>query len=98
MFSFLVPSTYFSCVFQLFTVGIGSRQFAEFSAALEMPCMVNTTYLRIHESMSSSIHDTAWTVMLKAGKEEKRLAIEAGDVDADGNGLCTVVADGQWAK
>lgn len=60
--------------------------------------MANTTYSRMHESMSSSIHDSAWTEMLKAGEEERRLAIEAGDIDEDGNALCTVVADGQWAK
>lgn len=48
--------------------------------------------------MHSSIHDTAWTEMLKAGQEERRLAVEDGDVDEDGNALCTVVADGQWGK
>jgi len=42
--------------------------------------------------MHSSIHDTAWTEMLKAGDEERRLAVE------DGNALCTVVANGQWGK
>ncbi|CAI6370727.1 unnamed protein product [Macrosiphum euphorbiae] len=77
-------------------IGIGQRQLTEFSAALEMPSMANTTYSRVHKSMHSSIHDSAWTEMLKAGEEERRLAIEDGDVDEDGNALCTVVADGQW--
>lgn len=65
---------------------------AELSVALEMPSMANTTYSRVHKSMHSSIHDSARTEMLKAGEEERRLAIE------DGNALCTVVADGQWGK
>ncbi|XP_025198499.1 uncharacterized protein LOC112596890 [Melanaphis sacchari] len=79
-------------------IGIGQRQLTEFSAALEMPSMANTTYSRVHKSMHSSIHDSARTEMLKAGEEERRLAIEDGDVDEDGNALCTVVADGQWGK
>lgn len=36
--------------------------------------------------------------MIKAGEEEKRLAIEAGDIDVDGIPMCTVVADDQWSK
>lgn len=97
MLCFVEGTTYFFCS-QIVTLGIGQRQLSEFSAALEMPCMANTTYSRIHKSMHSSIHDTAWTEMLKAGEEERRLAVEDGDVDEDGNALCTVVADGQWGK
>lgn len=70
----------------------------QFSAALDIPCMANTIRSRIHKSMSSSSHDSAWTEMLKAGKEERRLAIEVGDVDKEKNALCTIVADDQWAK
>lgn len=36
--------------------------------------------------------------MIKAGKEEKKLALECGNVDVDGTPMCTVVADGQWSK
>lgn len=68
MLSF-VESTYniFFCS-RIFTLGIGQRQLNEFSAALEMPCMANTTYSRIHKSIHSSIQ-VAWTEMLKAGEE-----------------------------
>lgn len=82
--------------FKLFTVG--QWQLGEFSAALEIPCMANTTYSRIYESMSSSIYDSAWTEILKVGEEQRRLAIQDGDVDDDGNALCTVVADSHWAN
>ncbi|RZC32481.1 hypothetical protein BDFB_015024, partial [Asbolus verrucosus] len=34
--------------------------------------------------------------MVDAGKEEHRLAIEAGEIDKDGIPLITVIADGAW--
>lgn len=36
--------------------------------------------------------------MIKAGNEEKQLALQCGNTDADGTPMCTVVADGQWSK
>ena len=36
--------------------------------------------------------------MKQAGEEEKRIAIECGDVDLDGIPMCTVIVDGQWFK
>lgn len=36
--------------------------------------------------------------MKLAGNEEKRLALEAGDIDSDGISMCPVIADGQWGK
>lgn len=36
--------------------------------------------------------------MKQAGEEEKRIAIECGDVDLDGIPMCTVIVDGQWSK
>jgi len=92
MFNFLEKGTTYFFLFSNYITGIGQRQLAELSVALEMPSMANTTYSRVHKSMHSSIHDSARTEMLKAGEEERRLAIE------DGNALCTVVADGQWGK
>lgn len=77
---------------------IGLKQQAELSAAMEIPCMPSTTFLREHEELSSSIHNLAWEEIQKAGNEERKLAIEAGDVDDDGIPFCTVVADGQWSK
>ncbi|KAL4122792.1 hypothetical protein QTP88_015067 [Uroleucon formosanum] len=85
-------------------IGIGQTQLFEFSAAIEIPCMSNTTFSRHHNLLSSSIHNLAWEEIRKAGEEEKQLVIAAGDVDAgdvdadDGIPFCTVVADGQWSK
>lgn len=49
-------------------------------------------------SVSQSIEDTALEEIIKAGIEERRLAIECGNVDKDGVPMCTVIADGQWSK
>lgn len=79
-------------------LGIGHSQLSEFTAAMEIPCMSNTTYSRVHETVSFSVHNTAWDEMKKAGVEERELALEAGEVDENGIPMCTVVADGQWCK
>lgn len=36
--------------------------------------------------------------MQKAGEEEKRIAIEKGNVCADGTPYITVIVDGGWSK
>lgn len=48
--------------------------------------------------MSNSIKETAIDELIKAGNEERQIAINSGNVDDDGTPLCTVVADGQWSK
>lgn len=60
--------------------------------------MTSTTFCEEHENLSSSIHNSAWEEIKKAREEERKLAIEAGDVGDDGIPFCTVVADGQWSK
>lgn len=36
--------------------------------------------------------------MIKAGNEERQIAIENNNLDTDGLPMCTVIADGQWSK
>lgn len=79
-------------------IGIGQTQIFELSAAIEIPCMANTTFSRVHNELSMSIHNVAWEEIRKAGEEERKLAIETGNIDEDGIPFCTVVADGQWSK
>jgi len=54
--------------------------------------------MKIAENLGDEVKETAWNVMKIAGLEEKRLALEAGDVDCDGTPMCPVIADGQWSK
>ncbi|XP_022182694.1 uncharacterized protein LOC111042410 [Myzus persicae] len=79
-------------------IGIGYSQLNEFSAIIDVPCLSSNTYGKLFEQISQNIEQTAWEQMRLAGVEEKRLAIEAGDIDSDGTPLCIVVADGQWGK
>lgn len=78
--------------------GQGFSQMSEMSAVLDMPCMANVTHQKIHEDIALKIRDIAWEQMLLSGKEEAKLAHEAGDTDTDGIPMITVVADGSWAK
>jgi len=79
-------------------IGIGYSQLNEFSAIIDVPCLSSNTYGKLFGQISENIEQTAWEQMRLAGVEEKRLAIEAGDIDSDGTPLCIVVADGQWGK
>lgn len=79
-------------------IGIGYTQLAEFTASLDIPCMSPNTYNNYIDTLSVNIKATAWDTMKLAGIEEKKLAIEAGDIDEDGTPMCPVIADGQWSK
>lgn len=60
--------------------------------------MCNTTYIKLQNCISLVVQKTAWSEMQKAGDEERRMALENGEVDVDGIPMCTVIADGQWSK
>lgn len=79
-------------------IGIGHSQLEEMCATMDIPSMTSVTYIRYQEIIGRQIHEIAEKVMKIAGEEEKRLAIENGDIDTDGIPICTVVADGQWGK
>lgn len=79
-------------------IGIGHSQLAELSATIDVPYMSSTTYFKVQSTLSMKIHDVALQEMLLAGKEEKQIAIERGNIDNDGIPMCTVIADGQWSK
>jgi len=44
------------------------------------------------------VHDIAWKEMELAGQEEKRLAIENGDLDLKARPKIAMIADGAWNK
>lgn len=70
----------------------------EFTAFLELPSLSCSSFVKIQDSIAEIVHDTAWEEMQKAGEEEKRIALDCGDIDTDGIPMITVVADGQWSK
>lgn len=79
--------------------GGGYSQLNEFAASCNMPSMSSSTYQHHHRKVAKGLEDAAFKQMKEAIEEEKRLAIEAGDVDEKtGIPFITVVCDGGWAK
>ncbi|XP_050537060.1 uncharacterized protein LOC126903111 [Daktulosphaira vitifoliae] len=79
-------------------IGIGYTQLSEFSASAEIPALSSTSYIKILNNVSDSVNNSAIEEMKSAGEEERRIALERGNVDDKGVLLCTVIADGQWSK
>lgn len=71
---------------------------SELCSSAELPSLSSTAYLRHLSTVGDVIEDTAIEEMIKAGNEERELAIESGNIDDDGVPMCTVIADGQWSK
>lgn len=71
---------------------------SELSAAIELPSISSSAYIKHLSILGNDVKDAAIEEMIKAGKEEQQLALESGNVDENGVPLCTVIADGQWSK
>jgi len=65
---------------------------------LEVPSLSCSGFNKVQVEIGNIIYKSSWDEMKQAGEEEKRIAIECGDVDSDGTPMCTVIADGQWSK
>ncbi|KMQ87383.1 hypothetical protein RF55_13345, partial [Lasius niger] len=85
-----------SIVADTILTGTGHKQLEELLAAADVPCMNNKTYIK-HNEMSEAFAAAAEEEMRVAGEEEKRLAIERGDV-IDGIPHIPVITDGSWMK
>lgn len=87
-----------SAVLGITNVGSGYTHLAELHSTLNIPTFSSRTFDKIQENIADLWEETAMEEMAKAAEEEKELAIECGDVTADGTPLVTVVCDGVWAK
>lgn len=79
-------------------LGIGHTQLTEFAAFIDVPSLSCSGYVQIQSNAAKAISEVAWDEIKKAGEEERKLAIQHGDIDIDGVPMITVVADGQWSK
>ncbi|XP_070518774.1 uncharacterized protein [Cardiocondyla obscurior] len=77
--------------------GTGHTQLEELLAAVDVPCMNNKTYIKYHEKILEAFAIAVDEEMRVAGLEEKRLAIERGDLINDIPHI-PVVTDGSWMK
>lgn len=79
-------------------IGCGFSNLEEFTSILNIPPMSSNKFLKEQSLVCSAWEQAAALEIEAAVAEEKRLAVEAGDVDSEGYPLITVVADGSWAK
>lgn len=78
--------------------GQGFSGLEQFSAILNIPCMSNPTYQKLHEEVGKQIEAISWKATEEAAKEEAQLAYDNGDISKDGIPMISVVADGAWSK
>lgn len=78
--------------------GQGYTNIEQFAASLNMPCISNPTYQKLHEKVGEQMKCIAWEATEKAAEEESRLAYENGDVSKNGIPMISVVVDGAWSK
>lgn len=64
-------------------IGIGHTQLAELPASIDILCMSSKIYSKLNYLLGEVLKSTAWGVMKLAGLEEKRLALEANDINID---------------
>ncbi|XP_072389723.1 uncharacterized protein [Diabrotica undecimpunctata] len=80
------------------STGSGYSDIQQQHAALNIPVMSYRQYAKHTETVADIICQTLCDSIEGAGREELALAKEIGEVDSDGNGLITVIADGAWSK
>nr|XP_022904792.1 uncharacterized protein LOC111416906 isoform X2 [Onthophagus taurus] len=67
-------------------------------STLDVPIMSFPTFSKIERQLETTWKDQLWLSMETAGKEERRLAEDSGDIDKDGTPWVQVYVDGGWSK
>ncbi|XP_045475419.1 uncharacterized protein LOC123681212 [Harmonia axyridis] len=80
------------------SIGIGKYQCEELFAIMDIPFMTQKTYSQTTAGIKKIWEEKLFENMQKAGEEEKKLALEKGNVNADGTPFITVIVDGGWSK
>lgn len=87
-----------SFVSGIMSIGSGYSGMEELCATLEVPSLSIAGYGKCHKKVCEWWEKTKFTCMAAAADEEKKLAIESGDIDENGTPMITVVADACWSK
>lgn len=85
-------------VIAIMSIGGGFSNMEEMFSGMDIPTMSQSTYNKEHSKVCDAWEIAALQSMEEAAAEEKRLAIERGDIDNEGVPYFAVVADGSWAK
>ena len=78
--------------------GIGHTQLPEILAGMSVHCLSDRTYTKYKNRLQIELNAAADKCMKEAAEEEKRLAIERGDVTSTGIPFTKVATDGSWGK
>ncbi|KAF2890334.1 hypothetical protein ILUMI_15840 [Ignelater luminosus] len=78
-------------------IGIGKGQAEELLSAIDMPTPSPKFYRKLENDVGRVWEMQFQSKMKKAADEEKKLAIEAGDIE-EGIPFIIVIVDGGWAK
>ncbi|CAN7981511.1 unnamed protein product [Ixodes pacificus] len=87
-----------AAVSRIISIGSGQSNLVELLASMNVPSMSSKTFAKYERTVARGIETAALESMKKAGEEEARLARGAGEIDAEGCPLVTVIADGAWSK
>lgn len=85
-------------VIGMISIGSGFWNMEELFSTLDIPPLSTNTYTKEHQKVSQAWEIVAEKEMEKAAENEKRIAVQRGEMEPDGTPLLTVVADGSWAK
>nr|CAH7733844.1 unnamed protein product [Callosobruchus chinensis] len=64
---------------------------------MDIPPMAYSTFQKIENDLAFAWKEELWSVMEKAGQEEKAMAIDNNQVDENGVPWTTVYLDGGWS-
>lgn len=80
-------------------IGIGYYQLEQFASVIDVPVMCADKYKKLNDKIGEYWQETAEESMREAAEEERKAAIDRGDVDPeDGIPYITVVVDEAWGK
>lgn len=78
--------------------GIGHTQLSELSSAIKLPSISCISDKKQLLKLGDVIKDSTFEEMIKAGNEERQLALDTSNVDENGVPMWTVIVNGQWSK
>lgn len=79
-------------------IGIGYSQLEQFAGVMDVPVMCAENYKKLNDKIGKCWQETAIESMKQAAEQERKIAIEIGDVDDDGIPFTTVIVDGTYSK
>lgn len=72
------------------SIGIRYAQLNELSASLELTSL-SATYSMYLSKVNDVIQDTAWDEKIKAGNDERKTALECGNINVDGTPMALLL-------